>query len=133
MVANELVIYNASAGAGKTDTLAVRYIAHILRGAKVSEGWRGLSYRSTLCVTFTRKATVEMKERILSTLFKLSRGEAAEYIARGVSEHSGLSPEEVRERAGVALHLIVHDYTHFSVSTIDSFIQRMASALLWEL
>ena len=133
VVASDLVIYNASAGAGKTDTLAVRYIAHILRGAKVSEGWRGLSYRSTLCVTFTRKATVEMKERILSTLFKLSRGEAAEYIARGVSEHSGLSPKGVKERAGVALHLIVHDYTHFSVSTIDSFIQRMASALLWEL
>lgn len=127
------LIYNASAGAGKTDTLAMLYIAHILQGGCGGPQWRGYRYRSTLCVTFTRKATAEMKERILNTLFTLSKGAAAEYIVEGVAAHSGLTPEEIRHRAGVVLHSIVHDYSQLSVSTIDSFIQRMASSLLWEL
>lgn len=127
------VIYNASAGAGKTDTLAMRYVAHILQGGRQGEEWRSYRYRSTLCVTFTRKATAEMKERILRTLYKLSCGEAAAYIVEGVAKRAGLTPEEIQKRAAVALHCIVHDYSQLSVSTIDSFIQRMAASLLWEL
>lgn len=133
MVNNRPVIYNASAGAGKTDTLAIRYIAHILQGGQGGAAWRGYRYRSTLCVTFTKKATAEMKERILRTLYHLAKGEAAGYIVEGVSAHSGLSPVEIQQRAAVALHSIVHDYSQLSVSTIDSFIQRMAASLLWEL
>lgn len=127
------VIYNASAGAGKTDTLAIRYVAHILQGGRAGEAWRGYRYRSTLCVTFTRKATAEMKERILRTLYNLSRGEAAAYIVEGVANLTALAPQEIQQRAGEALHAIVHDYSQLSVSTIDSFIQRMATSLLWEL
>ena len=133
MVNNRPVIYNASAGAGKTDTLAIRYIAHILQGGQGGAAWRGYRYRSTLCVTFTKKATAEMKERILRTLYHLARGEAAGYIVEGVAAHSGLSPVEIQQRAAVTLHSIVHDYSQLSVSTIDSFIQRMAASLLWEL
>lgn len=130
---SEPVIYNASAGAGKTDTLAIRYVAHILQGAEHGGAWQSHRYRTTLCVTFTRKATAEMKGRILKTLYKLSRGEAADYIVEGVTGYAGLTPSEVQRRAAVVLHAIVHDYSQLSVSTIDSFIQRMATSLLWEL
>ncbi|KAA6311793.1 ATP-dependent helicase/nuclease subunit A, partial [termite gut metagenome] len=57
----ELLIYKASAGSGKTFTLTVEYIKHIVRNPR--------AYRQILAVTFTNKATTEMKERILGQLY----------------------------------------------------------------
>ena len=57
----ELLVYKASAGSGKTFTLAVEYIKLLIQNPR--------AYRNILAVTFTNKATTEMKERILSQLY----------------------------------------------------------------
>jgi ATP-dependent exoDNAse (exonuclease V) beta subunit len=57
----ELLVYKASAGSGKTFTLAVEFIKRLITDPR--------AYREILAVTFTNKATGEMKERILSQLY----------------------------------------------------------------
>ena len=59
----ELLVYKASAGSGKTFTLAVEYIKLLILNPR--------AYRQILAVTFTNKATAEMKERILTQLYAL--------------------------------------------------------------
>ena len=62
----ELLVYKASAGSGKTFTLAVEYIKHLIINPR--------AYRQILAVTFTNKATAEMKERILTQLYGIWKG-----------------------------------------------------------
>ena len=62
----ELLVYKASAGSGKTFTLAVEYIKHLIINPR--------AYRQILAVTFTNKATAEMKERILTQLYGIRKG-----------------------------------------------------------
>ena len=63
---SELLVYKASAGSGKTFTLAVEYIKLLILNPR--------AYRQILAVTFTNKATAEMKERILSQLYGIQIG-----------------------------------------------------------
>ena len=65
----QLLLYKASAGSGKTFTLAAHYIGQLMQDPK--------AYRRILAVTFTNKATAEMKDRILSQLYGLSIGDKA--------------------------------------------------------
>lgn len=123
-----LTVYKASAGSGKTFTLATRCIA-LLLAAPAS------SYRHILAVTFTNKATAEMKERILGQLFGLSRGlpSSADYLNTVRPALPGLSDEEIRQRAANVLRRIVHDYDRFRVTTIDSFFQSVVTNMAHEL
>lgn len=122
----ELVVYKASAGSGKTFTLTIEYIKKLINDPK--------AYRHILAVTFTNKATTEMKERILSQLYGIwmqdKDSDSYLHILRDVT---GKSPEEIRHRAGEALHLMLHDYDHFRVETIDSFFQSVMRNLAREL
>ena len=63
----QLLVYKASAGSGKTFTLAVEYMKLLIRDPK--------AYRNILAVTFTNKATTEMKERILGQLYGIYTNE----------------------------------------------------------
>ena len=121
-----LTIYKASAGSGKTFTLATEYIKLLVRNPQ--------SYRQTLAVTFTNKATEEMKMRILSQLYGIWRqlDESRNYINK-VCDDLDLSPEIVSKRAGQALHLLLHNYSYFRVETIDSFFQSVLRNLAREL
>ena len=65
-------IYKASAGSGKTYTLAREYILMLLRDMPYKQG-RDMPHKHILAVTFTKKATGEMKHRILNELFQLAR------------------------------------------------------------
>ena len=109
----ELLVYKASAGSGKTFTLAVEYL-------------NPRAYRQILAVTFTNKATAEMKERILSQLYGIWKGDkdSDAYLKRIIAE-TGKPVEEVREAAKVALTNMLHDYSRFRVETIDSFFQSV--------
>lgn len=131
----ELLIYKASAGSGKTFTLAVEYIKHLILNPR--------AYRQILAVTFTNKATAEMKERILTQLYGIWKKDPASkvYLERiknyklkikGESEN-GLTDEEIRRRAGMALQYMLHDYSRFRVETIDSFFQSVMHNLAREL
>lgn len=122
----ELLVYKASAGAGKTFTLAVEYIKLLIRNPR--------AYRNILAVTFTNKATTEMKERILSQLYGIwikDQG-SAPYLQK-IKDDVQLSEEQICKSAGVALHNMIHDYSRFRVETIDSFFQSVMRNLAREL
>ena len=122
----ELLVYKASAGSGKTFTLAVEYIKLLILNPR--------AYRQILAVTFTNKATAEMKERILSQLYGIWKGDkdSDAYLKRIIAE-TGKPVEEVREAAKVALTNMLHDYSRFRVETIDSFFQSVMRNLAREL
>ena len=127
----ELLIYKASAGSGKTFTLAVEYIEHLIRNPR--------AYRQILAVTFTNKATAEMKERIVQQLYGIWTDDPSSkaYLDRILSdlqsEIPDLTPQSLRFRAGQALLYMLHDYSRFRVETIDSFFQSVMHGLAREL
>ena len=123
---SSLLVYRASAGSGKTFTLAVEYIKMLMADPT--------AYRHILAVTFTNKATEEMKERILCQLYGIATGDkGSDTYVEKVSEGTGLDPEEVRRRAQRVLTHILHDYSRFQVTTIDSFFQTVVRNLAREL
>lgn len=130
---HSLTIYKASAGSGKTFALAVEYILQLLPEHAEHE------FEHTLAVTFTNKATAEMKSRILETLYGLKMGleDACDYmdaIVKRLDKIGTPIPEkQIRERAGKALTAILHDYSHFRVETIDSFFQSILRNMAREL
>ena len=123
---SKLVVYKASAGSGKTFTLAVSYIELLITNPQ--------AYREILAVTFTNKATAEMKERILSQLYGIWQSDSDSNAYLNVLiERTSLPAEEIREKAGEALTLMLHDYSRFRVETIDSFFQSIMRNLAREL
>jgi len=109
-----LIIYKASAGSGKTYKLTEEYIGMALRE----------SFRHILAVTFTNKATAEMKGRITGVLDSLASGRESSYLDV-LMQRTGLDEASLRERAGEVLNEILHNYSRFSIGTIDSFFQRI--------
>ena len=122
----ELLVYKASAGSGKTFTLAVEYIRQLILNPR--------SYQQILAVTFTNKATAEMKERILSQLYGIwiVDADSDAYLKR-ITQLTGMEEKEIRIAAGQALRYMLHDYTRFRVETIDSFFQSVMRNLAREL
>ncbi len=121
-----LTVYKASAGSGKTFTLATEYMKLVIANPQ--------AYRSILAVTFTNKATEEMKLRIISQLYGMSRQlpESESYL-RKIQESLDYSREQVAQRAGAALQNLLHHYNYFKVGTIDSFFQQVMRNLAKEL
>jgi len=112
---NNILICRASAGSGKTFKLTSEYKKLVIDAFANKND--SDAYKHILAVTFTNKATDEMKGRILQTLYEVSK--------------SGTDTE--KEIAQDALKRIVHDYTMFRVSTIDSFFQGILKAFALEL
>lgn len=123
-----LNIYRASAGSGKTFQLTKDYIFLLFQS--VTNNPR--PHRRILAVTFTNKATDEMKSRILKELHLLSLGEESEYRADLMEEFS-LTENEVNIRAKKILTSILHDYSSFSISTIDKFFQQVVRSFAREI
>ena len=117
-------ILNASAGSGKTYQLAYNYVRELIMQPSI--------YRHILAVTFTNKATEEMKSRILKELHRLASDYRSSYRERLV-EDLRLSPHEIQKRAIEARSKILHDYSRFTVLTIDTFFQRILRAFIKEL
>ncbi|MDR2511380.1 MAG: UvrD-helicase domain-containing protein [Bacteroidales bacterium] len=136
-----MLIYRASAGSGKTYQLALKYIRQLLIGDPKT------SYRHILAVTFTNDAAAEMKERILGYLYALANGKDEDFLANLINEmktfrdfegFTGRAPAEmtkqkIMQNASVAFHAILHDYSNFHISTIDSFFQTILKNLTKEL
>ena len=120
-------IVKASAGSGKTYRLALEYIRLLLSSRE------RLAYRSILAVTFTNKATDEMKRRILKELHCLSAHPEESPYYREFVPSLFSSPEALQERAATHLYAILHDYTAFAVSTIDRFFQQTLRAFSREI
>lgn len=126
MMEKALTVYKASAGSGKTFTLASEYITLVVKNPQ--------DYKKILAVTFTNKATQEMKTRILSQLYgiahKLSDSQA--YYEQ-VLRKTGFPELTIRENAAEALSLLTHHYNEFRVQTIDAFFQSVLRNLAREL
>ncbi len=121
-----LLVYKASAGSGKTFTLAVQYIRQLIEDP--------YSYRRILAVTFTNKATTEMKERILSQLYGIATSlKSSDGYLKEIMKTSNKSVDEIRKAADTALKNIIHDYSRFRIETIDSFFQSVMRNLAREL
>ncbi|MCR4994114.1 MAG: UvrD-helicase domain-containing protein [Bacteroidales bacterium] len=134
MMESVLTVYKASAGSGKTFTLAVQYIKLLV------ECDAGGEYAHVLAVTFTNKATTEMKERIISQLYGIGHSLPASdpyyhALMKALDDdgRSDLTEDEVRRRCRSGLHDILHDYNRFHVSTIDAFFQTVLRGLAHEL
>ena len=121
-----LTVYKASAGSGKTFTLAVEYIRLVVENPSC--------FRNILAVTFTNKATEEMKTRILSQLYGIWRQlpDSRKYM-KVIRERTGLEDAVISQRAGTALHNLIYNYGDFRVMTIDTFFQGILRNLAREL
>lgn len=122
-----LKIMKASAGSGKTYNLAKTYITLLLKNED------RYAYRHILAVTFTNKATEEMKSRILKELHTLATDPASsdyhdDFVPSLFPDDSALS-----QKAASVLHDILHDYSAFAVSTIDRFFQQTLKAFSREI
>lgn len=121
-----LTIYRASAGSGKTFRLAVEYIKLLIQNP--------MGFRNILAVTFTNKATEEMKMRILGQLYGLAKSlpPSDDYL-RAIMDDTSFDEKTIRARSQTALMLILHNYQYFRVETIDSFFQSVLRNLAREL
>lgn len=125
---SQLTVYKASAGSGKTYRLTVEYLKFLIQ--------RPDSYRNILAVTFTNKATGEMKGRILDALYKMMHIDVSAKpsgMVETLCRELGVSPYVVRERSTLAMNMLLHDYGRFHVETIDSFFQTLLRNLAREL
>ncbi|MBR2013807.1 MAG: UvrD-helicase domain-containing protein [Alistipes sp.] len=122
-------ILSASAGSGKTYRLAYKYILDTLRYFEE----KPYLYRAVLAVTFTNKATEEMKSRILNRYAELATDPSKSEYVGDLRRDLPLSDEEYARRAKSILKRILHDYSHFTVLTIDKFFQRIMRAFVKEM
>lgn len=122
-----LTVFKASAGSGKTYRLALEYIKLLMEDPK--------NFRYILAVTFTNKATEEMKTRILSKLFALAHhlSSGDDYVKELHHCMPQLTDSDIQQRAAQALEGILNAYHYFRVETIDSFFQRILRNLAREL
>ena len=120
---SKLTVYSASAGSGKTFTLAVEYIKLLFKSRR--------EYRHILAVTFTNKATAEMKARIIRELNNLAINEPSPATDKLMKEID-LPPEQIIREAKVIIDYLLHDYSRFSVGTIDNFFQRILTSFARE-
>ncbi|TBH69960.1 UvrD-helicase domain-containing protein [Aquirufa antheringensis] len=144
MKPQQITLFSASAGSGKTYTLTIEYIKMALSEVE-SKGY----FRRILAVTFTIKAAEEMRQRILQFLAGMadyptftytSSAEQSKVLAildkvqsELAEDGIHLTKEQLAERAGTTLQQILQDYGLFSVMTIDSFVQRLSASFIDEL
>ena len=143
---SHLTIYKASAGSGKTYTLTLQYIT-LLLGVKDADGVYHLNHkdclpqgegvqrrrhRHILAVTFTNKATEEMKQRILKELQDLADETKDAAYAAALMDLFGCTRRQLAEAANDAMRQIIFDYSQFHVSTIDAFFQNVLRSMAFE-
>lgn len=136
-----LSIYKASAGSGKTFTLAYRYIKLLLAYKDEKGKWHlhtssRAHHRNILAVTFTNKSTDEMKSRIIHELAliagRVPGWTGAVPYRRMLLDEIGCTPAELQKAADTALLNLLYDFHYFQVSTIDSFFQTILRTFAWE-
>ena len=122
-----LKIMKASAGSGKTYSLTRTYISLLLRNDD------RYAYRHILAVTFTNKATDEMKSRILKELHIMASDPQRSSYRKDFVPSVFSSIDLMQKKAQCVLHEILHDYSAFAVSTIDRFFQQTLKAFSREI
>ena len=111
-------IINSSAGSGKTFNLAIEYISKLLKSNDDNH------FKAMLALTFTNKASVEMKDRILMYLSDL-KNQRNRIIQEVISNKTGLDQQTIKNKASNILEKILYNYSYFNVITIDSFTNNI--------
>lgn len=125
------VVYKSSAGSGKTFTLVREYLKIVLQNPE--------DFRRILGITFTNKAANELKERVVRYLVLLSEpakhagSDAVVYLMPQLCSQLKMTETQVSQRALAVLRLIMHRYTEFAISTIDSFTHRVIRTFAFDL
>jgi ATP-dependent helicase/nuclease subunit A len=119
-----LHLYHAAAGSGKTRALAVAYLQLALTS--------GANFRKILAITFTNKATQEMKERILIYLDRLSKGKD-ELLRAELCAKLNITPQQLQTQAHATLTDLLYHYDAFAIQTIDAFTQTTVRTFAAEL
>lgn len=129
-----LLVYKSSAGSGKTTQIVKEYLSLVIPAPH--------KYREILAITFTNKAAAEMKSRIVEVLQELSeysrlplkvQSELKSKFLNDILEGSIRSIDEVSSNAYQVMKNILHDYSNFAVSTIDSLMHRIIRAFAFDL
>jgi ATP-dependent helicase/nuclease subunit A len=110
-------IYRSSAGSGKTRTLAKAYL-------KLALTYKSDYFKHILAVTFTNKASQEMKDRILAYVDEFAKGKPNE-LANELMTELSQDAQTFQQNAQAVQAAILHQYAQFSISTIDAFFQKV--------
>jgi len=125
------IVYKSSAGSGKTFTLVKEYLKMVLVNP--------LLVRNVLAITFTNKAANEMKHRIITALKEMKDWEEFEdsntvrFLMPVIINETGLSKEKIENNSHQVLTYILHHYSDFGVSTIDSFVHKIIRSFAFDL
>ncbi|NNL15132.1 MAG: UvrD-helicase domain-containing protein [Flavobacteriaceae bacterium] len=124
------LIFNASAGSGKTYTIVKEYLKILF----ASDNY--FKFKEILAITFTNKAVGEMKERIIEMLLLFSENQILvkpNSMFSTIVEELNVKPEKLHSQAKILLELIVHNYAAFDVSTIDKFNHKIIRTFAYDL
>jgi len=125
------LLYRASAGSGKTYTLVRQFLLLALQGS-ADAPFRPSYFSGILAVTFTKKASAEMKARIIEQLWENIK-KPNNAMAISLAKEIGIDETELAKRSKETLTAILSTYGKFSISTIDSFFQQILRSFLLEL
>lgn len=116
------IIYDASAGSGKTYTLVKSYLMVLFKST------RNDAFKTILAITFTNKAVAEMKERIIKTLIAFSNSEILETPSPmfiEITEALNIEATKLHSKSKAILNTVLHNYAVFDISTIDGFTHKL--------
>ena len=124
------IVYKSSAGSGKTFTLVKQYL--LLALSDNSE--KPTVYKKILAITFTNKAAAEMKFRIIEALKSISTNNSkSDTLKKQLLEGLEISDQDLIYRSKRLLSEILHNYSDFSISTIDSFTHKIVKSFAHDL
>lgn len=132
-----LDIYRASAGSGKTYRLTLEYVKMLLGRRDESGQYRFYKdvrnpHRRILAVTFTNKATDEMKQRIVKQLDILAHDTSRSDYCRELCKAFACDAARLQQVSRTVLYQLLHDFSYFNINTIDSFFQQVLRAFTRE-
>lgn len=138
MSENTFVVYNASAGSGKTFTLVKSYLKTLFSSRDINK------YKRILAITFTNKAVAEMKGRILENLKAFSTPEillkevpdnlkGAQQMFVIIAEELQIDHSRLHQKAIRIQETILNNYAAFDVVTIDTFTHRLIRTFAYDL
>lgn len=122
-----LRILKASAGSGKTFSLTEFYVRYCL------DDKYNIDYSNILAITFTNKASAEMKDRIISLLDTLSKDPSEYGNIESFSQALNLTLQEIQHKSTILLHRVLAGFDQFSITTIDSFFTRLYGSMTLDL
>ena len=110
------IILKASAGTGKTYRLSLEFIANLIRG---------INYKNIVVMTFTKKATAEIKERIYDFLHQIAfdEGNGAE-LEKNLKEIYKFDDLNKKELQNIYFEMI-RNKEDIRISTIDGFTNKI--------